>query len=253
MTNATLLQRIISKDGSLLQPSKPITAVDSSFLETKDKPNGFVYGTHGLEISWIFVSFQLKNPFPVTKRDFWPPLKGLEASEDMRLVYRTFGSSNQCVDGEDAIESGCVTLVSLIDDPDDTSPIFVAPKSTFDFPGSDLKPNVVTVWKECPGSKGVFFLGELNKYVAVSPKRFRSLECSEFGVSVTVLGGWNELVEITLLVPQESEEGSLRYLVVKDKIAVSDPGGFVQFDYKLKNVDRQYSEVSIDDVTILDG
>ena len=154
MTNATLLQRIISNDGSLLQPSKPITAVDSSFLETKDKPDGFVYGTHGLDSSWIFVSFQLKNPFPVSKRDFWPPMKSFEATENsnptIRLVYRTFGTSNECVDGEDAIASGCVMLVSLQDDLDDTTPIFVAPKSTFEFPGSDLKPNVVTVWKECP-------------------------------------------------------------------------------------------------------
>lgn len=256
MTNATLLQRIISSDGSLLQPSKPITTVDSGFLETRFKPDGYVYGTHGLEMSWIFVSFQLQNPFPVTKRDFWPPLKALEVSENtgtnMTLVYRTFGSSNECVDGKDAIASGCVRLVSMKDDLNDTNPVFVAPKSTFDFPGSDLKPNVVTVWKECPGSKGIFFLGELSKYVAVSSKRFRSLECSELGVSATIVGGVNEVIEITLLVPQEREDGNIRYMVVKDKIAVSNPQGLVQFDYNLNNADRQYLEVAIDDISTAD-
>ena len=248
MTNATLLQSIISNDGSLLQPSKPITAVDSSFLEEGSKPNGFLYGTHGLEMSWIFVSFQLREPFPVTLRDFWPPLQtpktGYNDGATIRFVHRTFGSSRECIDGKDAIASGCVELVAFEDGPYDHSPIFVAPESSFVSPGSDLKPNVVTVWRECPGSTGLFFLGELKKYVAVSPKRFRSLECSEEGLSVNIVGREGEMIEITLVVPLK---GHTLYKVVKDQIMVTNAEGFERFEYKLNHVVPLHSRVAVDE------
>ena len=237
MTHATLLQRIISEDGSLLQPSKPITAVDSSFLEEDSKPHGYLYGTHGLDLSWIFVSFQLKDPFPVTRRDFWPPLATepaatATAATTTRLVHRSFASNPECLDGANAVSSGCVTLVSLSREEIEEKtgglpPIFVAPRSTYGSPGSDLSPSVVTVWKECLGS-GVLFLGELDKYVSLSPKRFRTLDCNEEGVvSATVLGSMGEVIEVTLLVPH-----STWYEVVKENITVSDPVGLVRFDYR---------------------
>jgi hypothetical protein len=238
MTNATLLQRIIAKDGSLLQPSKPITAVDSSFLEENSKPHGYIYGTHGLDLSWIFVCFQLEDPFPVTLSDFWPPLAtepaatSAAAATTTRLVHRSFASNPECINGADAVSSGCVTLVSLLKEEIEEKrgglpPIFVAPRSTYESPGSDLSPSLVTVWKECPRS-GIFFLGELNKYVSLSPKRFRTLDCSEEGVvSTTVLGSMGEVIEITLLVPH-----STWYEVVKENITISDPVGLVRVDYR---------------------
>ena len=229
MTNATLLKRIISGDGSLLQPSKPITAIDSSFLEVS-KPDGFIYGTHGLDLSWIFVSFQLRDSFPVTSKDFWPPISFTnDSSADTYLVYRSFDSSRECVDGANAVSSGCVTLVFLQADSDgnnDPTPVFMAPTSSFDSPGSDLSPSIITVWQKCPGS-GIFFLGELDKYVALSPKRFRSLDCSKDGLSVTLLGSVGEVVEITLLNPQSDW-----YEVVKQNITISDPKGLFRFEYQ---------------------
>jgi hypothetical protein len=263
MTNATLLQRIISKDGSLLQPSKPITAVDSSFLGEDSKPHGYLYGTHGLDLSWVFVSFQLRDPFPVTLRDFWPPLAAepvaaTAVTTPTHLVYRTFASSPECLDGANAVSSGCVTLVSLSTDgveeevggkasssPSSSGlpPIFVAPRSSYESPGSDLSPSVVTVWKECPGS-GVFFLGELDKYVSLSPKRFRTLDCSEEGVVfATVLGSKGEVIEITLLVPH-----STWYEVVKENITVSDPVGLVRFDYRTNDSVR-HSGIAANETT----
>ena len=47
----------------------------------------------------------------------------------------------------------------------------LVPPSSFESPGSDFSPNIVTVFQRCPQS-GVFFLGELDKYVPLSPKRF---------------------------------------------------------------------------------
>lgn len=251
MTNATLLKRAISSDGSLLQPSKPITAVDSSFLEDNLNPNGYLYGTHGLDLSWIFVSFQLHDAFPVTLRDFWPPLYATGYVNDSnkastQLVYRDFGSSSECIEGEDAIASGCVTFVTLEEDSDNLSPIFEAPQSSFDFPGSDFSPNVVTVWKECPEGSGTFFLGELNKYVALSPKRFRSIDCSEEGVLTTIRGSLHEVVEITLLIAQDENTW---FKVVKEKVTISNPEGLEQFRYGTKEVNQHYSGATANENT----
>jgi hypothetical protein len=242
MTNATLLERIISKDGSLLQPSKPITAVDSSFLSENsgNKPDGYLYETHGLGISWIFVSFQLRHPFPVGFGDFWPPLPEAEL---IHLVYRSFASSSECLDGEDALSSGCVTLVNLEEvrnGTEDLLSVFVAPSSSFDFPGSDLSPSVITVWKKCPGGNGIFFLGELEKYVALSPKRFRSVECSDTGVLATIKGTIGEVVSITLLVPHVVDDG---YTVVKENITVWNPEGLARFEYGTTN---DWNEIAAD-------
>jgi len=244
MTNATLLRRTISADGSLLQPSKPITAVDSTFLENS-RLDGYLYGTHGLGLSWIFVSYQLRAPYPVTLRDFWPPMKPIEplplaaaavsgfvrGAATTRLVYRRFASSPDCIDGTNAIESGCVEFVSLVTQGDlavdDSSPIFVASPSSFDSPGSDLSPEVVTVWQECHES-GVFFLGELDKYVALSPKRFLSLVCTEQGVSVGINGSKGEVVEVTMLVPRANNK---QYEVVTKTITIRENHGLERFDF----------------------
>jgi hypothetical protein len=197
-TNKTLVERIIAKDGTLLQPSKPITAVDSNFL-IHPSPNGFLYGTYGVGNSWIFVSFQLEEPFSVTLRDFFPRV---QMESDPVLAYRTFSTSMNCRPGRDAIKSGCVNMVA-IGDPSQDETIFVAQRSTFESPGSDLAPNVVTVWQGCAKS-GVFLLGELDKYVALSPKRFESVVCTQKGVMSVIRGTTGETIRLTFLIPQRN-------------------------------------------------
>ncbi|MGK3755241.1 MAG: hypothetical protein ACI8RD_007550 [Bacillariaceae sp.] len=233
MTNATLLQRVISKDGSLLQPSKPITAVDSSFLDNSQL-DGYLYGTFSLGPSWIFVSFQIRNPFTVTLRDFWPPLKVENSfSFPTLLAYRTFASSSDCLDGADAIQSGCVTMVAIKDDVsvNSSDSIFVVPSSSFESPGSDLSPAVVTVFQECPHN-GVFFLGELNKYVSLSPKRFKLLTCTKEGISVMIQGSKDEIVELTFLLPRTIGT-KIWYEVSKEKVKISYKDTLVRVDFRM--------------------
>ena len=45
MSNATLLQRTITRDGTLLKPAKPVTAVDSTF-RSQGAPTGQVYASY---------------------------------------------------------------------------------------------------------------------------------------------------------------------------------------------------------------
>jgi hypothetical protein len=207
MSNFTLLQRAISQDGTLLQPSKPVTSIDSTFLRAP-AVDGSIYTTHAMDLSWIFVSFQLKSSFPVRLQDFWPRING-----DSFLVYRTFSSSADCKSGNDAVESGCVTMVSMSDlqRHSSTDIVFMAPASSFSSPGSDLAPNVVTVWKNCPN--GVFFLGELEKYVSLSPKRFKDFQCTQDGTAFRVVRSPGESVKLTFLIPQARLSGKTWYQV----------------------------------------
>ncbi|KAL3917479.1 MAG: hypothetical protein SGILL_004695 [Bacillariaceae sp.] len=206
MSNATLLKRTIAQDGTLLQPSKPITAIDSTFLKNP-KLDGFVYSTHGMQYSWIFVSFQMKTPYAVRRQDFWPSVYvDATSRQSPQLVYRTLSRSPACRQGDDAIRNGCVTLAAT------TDIAFTVPESSLASPGSDLSPNVVTVWKSC--GDGIFFLGEVDKYVALSPKRFVSLSCSSGEISFSSRKSLGEKMEITYLMPRKRPSGEFWYEVM---------------------------------------
>ena len=101
-TNATLLKRIIRQGGTLLKPLKPITAIDSTFLDSgrplfasptasSKNEGGYVYGTAGLGPSWYFVSFLLPQAYTVKLQDFWPSVPRIAGQHNI-LAYRQFGS-----------------------------------------------------------------------------------------------------------------------------------------------------------------
>jgi hypothetical protein len=167
----------------------------------RGEQEGFVYGTAALGPSWFFVSFKMKEKYPVRLLDFWPHIKSSDTSA--LLAYRLFDEGAGCLNGTDAVQSGCVQLVTL-DTLDPSREIFIAPMSSFAnvTGGTDFAPQVTTVWQACPQS-GWFFLGELGKYVALSPARFGTVSCTSFGVSATVEGTPGELVMLTALRPQE--------------------------------------------------
>lgn len=199
MTNATLLKRTITVDGTLLKPAKPITAIDSSFLAASvTRLQGYVYGTAGfLGRSWHFVSFKMKQSFPVRLRDFWPSPVGTD--EDTVLAYRFFHQNPSCKDGTDAVASGCMELVVLNNTADPSMPVFVAPASSFEnvTGGSDFSPTFTTVWRGCHPTSGWILLGELNKYVPLSPARFIGIVCTDKGVAFQLRGTPGEVVTVT--------------------------------------------------------
>ena len=234
-TNATLLKRLIMKDGTLLKPRKAITAVDSTFLEesspilalgTADEgqAGGFVYGTAGVGASWHFVSFLLPKAYNVKLRDFWPPPHSNHDSGRMMFAYRSFGEGLGCQEGKDALSSGCVQFATVESDP--SSAIFEVPEAETSTitPGQLLyTPTVTSVWQSCPESRWIL-LGELNKYVHLSPQRFQFLECTRTGVSFSIRGSPGEVVELTALRPEGGPLSSLsgqdqhRYTVEKKTI-----------------------------------
>jgi hypothetical protein len=227
-TNSTLLKRTITADGTLLKAAKPITAVDSTFLDpnepilasgTAAEGLGYVYGTAGVGCSWYFVSFLLPREYSVKVRDLWPSPVGSDDDTKSVFAYRRFGDGSSCQEGEDAFASKCVEFVTIQDDL--CADVFVAPGL-----GSDnYAPTVTALWQPCPLSRWIM-LGELHKYISLSPQRFRWVECTDAGVSVSVKGSPGEVVELTALRPSE---GSLRghddvpkYSVVKKTIQVPE-------------------------------
>ena len=199
LTDAELIKRTIAADGTLLKPSKSVTSVDSAIAGAEGKPDGSVYGTYsgsGTDAvdAHQFVSFQLKSEFGVLASDFYPPL-GASASA---LVHREFGNGKGCANGTDA--SACVAQTTAA-----ATPVVTLPKSDFSNTtgGTDFAPAVTTVWPVCAAS-GWALLGELTKYVPLSPQRFSGIDCSAAGVTATVTGTAGEVVPVTLLQPSGS-------------------------------------------------
>jgi hypothetical protein len=173
LSNATLLQRTIAKDGTLLQPSKPITAIDSTFRAT-GAPRGEVYSTFSAVRAqkcdaWYFASFQMKSEHALRVDDFYPPLDPRKRV----IAYRRFDSGAGCVDGEDAVASGCVSLVPIANFTG-AAPVLRVPASDYAnaTAGTDLAPTLTTVWQPCGGvdSGGYILLGELSKYGDRTPE-----------------------------------------------------------------------------------
>ena len=99
-TNVTLIKRTITADGTLLNPSKPISTVDSALASASGRgPPGQVMHTYTGEslsaaTSWIFVSFKMAADWVLRGDDFYPPPAG-----NLSLVSRSFETAG-CTDGD---------------------------------------------------------------------------------------------------------------------------------------------------------
>jgi hypothetical protein len=116
------------------------------------------------------------------------------------------------MNGTDVIKSGCISSIMPTSSPSSLSDtLFTIPASDFSnvTAGSAYKPTLTTIWRACEQS-GWILLGELSKYVALSPVRFRNVECTSTGVRADVRGWHEEIVVVSALYP--SMEGGLVYL-----------------------------------------
>ena len=215
-TNATLIRRAITADGTLLSPSKPLTAVDSTFLSSKTTLPGMVYASYSANanhvLAWHFVSFKMTTDWGIGARDFYPPLPAASV-----LVSRRFGGS-RCQNKSRALD--CVVAGG------DAHSVLVAPKSDHSnvTGGTDFAPTVSSVWPACPS--GWFLLGEMDKYVAVSPVRFRNTECTRTGVKAELFGLQGETVLVTLIAPGNSAGLGASTILVRN-ISFDSSGRFV--------------------------
>ena len=192
-TDKSLLMRTCDAAGNLLQPSKPLTAVDSTHSVGADviPSGGYVLTTH-TSVSggtWLreFVSHQMPKDWMLRALDVYPPLE-----QGAVYAVTTWAALQAC-----AAAGGGACGVSTVTGPADAHTALIAvPKAVVQnatLPFTDLfSPTLTLVVPLTAG--GVAFFGELDKFATVSVQRFAALAATASGVSATVWGISGETV-----------------------------------------------------------
>ena len=211
--NKTRLMRTCDADGTILQPNKPMTPIDATYraiLSASERPipAAAVWQTYshadGLDGDLGSYQYHLlgvdvkSDELPVMRDDFYPAI-----DHDTELIVRDWHRSAACVNGSDAVTSGCVTAVS------DASSGVVTMGPGFDWPhksppehGAEWHTTQLYTVTQSGGSTWVM-LGELDKFTSVSSARFSKLQTSTTGIKASLRGGAGEVVRLTALTPDK--------------------------------------------------
>eukprot|EP00931_Biecheleriopsis_adriatica_P045516 TRINITY_DN26070_c0_g1_i1.p1 TRINITY_DN26070_c0_g1~~TRINITY_DN26070_c0_g1_i1.p1 ORF type:complete len:794 (-),score=129.52 TRINITY_DN26070_c0_g1_i1:49-2430(-) len=203
-TDAGLIKQAFrsAADGTLLRPSRPLSAVDAVFTNRSlGKQAADVRSTHAavssnrettaVSVSHYVVAWRTTEDVMLQATDLYPePVMGPLAVR--KHVLEPTGSAQVagCEAGADA--SSCIDIL--------------APGKMPNIPatGGGLSHFSLTAVYE-PMPNGAYFLGELQKLVHVSPQRFTHVLAEgkgPCGLTVGVLGSPGELVELVAVDPQ---------------------------------------------------
>eukprot|EP01084_Bolivina_argentea_P025902 48160_1 len=218
-SNATLIMRLCNAEGRLLQPSRPITAMDDQFIydvfnsksiniwSTEFGPydgmgNVQIYG-------YIVLAIDMKQNYMLRYDSFKPSL----GSGFMTLI-RNWHNYTYCNNGTLAIASHCVEIVNA----NSNSLYTLSPQQVIypmheSFELIHIIPYVST--------SSLVFLGELDKYVSVSQHRFTDLIVVGNSLSVKVKGKPKEIVSITILAPNNDKTD---WIVNKYQVMIGTKG-----------------------------
>jgi hypothetical protein len=191
-TDATLVMRTCDAVGNLLQPSRPIVAVDSSHDSTNG-PSGFVLLTHtqinGMQSPALhyIVSHHLKSAYTVKGLDVWPRL-----APGQSYATANWTALRTCANNSAPAACG----VQVQQAPSSLSGSFVTLQPQYD----QFLPLLTLVAPVC-GSGQVAFFGEVEKVTTISVQRFITMSC-----------GANSVVAFSMLV-QSGETVRLGYMV----------------------------------------
>ena len=188
-TDAVLIKRTCDADGNLLQPSKPLTAIDSTHDVTPGgAPSGYVLTTHtqvgGATVLRLLVSHQLTTAYSLRLLDLWP----LPASGSVHVVG-DWATLLACASLPPASRGACgVALITVPSDVHAVVATIPAPRT-----GTDpFTPFLHFVAPACPtatGASGVALLGEIEKFAAISVQRFIAVACSADGSTAFTISG----------------------------------------------------------------
>jgi hypothetical protein len=199
-TDAALIKRTCDSVGNLLQPSRPITSVDSSLAaDASAAPSGYVLSTHtavsGRVWAWFVLAHQLKAPFTARVRDVWPappvPLT-LGLASDVRAL-------RACARGSQAAACGLSQVALPAGSTSPATPLLTLPAVPA---GRDVfTPVLALLAPLCPTSAGAAagtsVFGEVEKVAPISVQRFLEMGCGEGGVvSFTISGQPGEAVGV---------------------------------------------------------
>ena len=176
----------------------PAAAANTRSPPGRPPPPGYVYTTYvsgsadgngGVPLAWQFVSFKMTAAWAVPAADFYPPLP-----PGTKVVHRRYHAP-PCVNGSSATSCGVAkgggASAVLELPPSDQSNVTG---------GTDFAPAIASVWPVCAES-GWILMGELDKYVPLSPDRFATAGCTATGVKATVVGSAGGAVAVTMISP----------------------------------------------------
>ena len=132
-TNQTVVMATCTAAGGLLQPDKPLTAIDATFAKAGQDPRGAPNGhcksawDSGADGGAVWGSFSrltgtkatthyvlainVSRPFLLQRRDLWPrPAAGAT------LLSRRWAHASSCANGSAAVASGCVAVSTAAGD-----------------------------------------------------------------------------------------------------------------------------------------
>ena len=188
-TDPVLIGRTCDARGALLQPSKPLTAVDSTHDAPGAAPAGFALSTYtavgGAPWLHLLLSHQLTAPFAVRALDFFPPLAGAGAG----YVRVAWADLLACADARAGARCGAAPL------PAPAGPH--APLVTLPAARAGVDPFTPTLTLLAPLlPSGVAVFGELDKFATVSVQRFAALRATPAGAAATLAGAPGEAVRL---------------------------------------------------------
>jgi hypothetical protein len=202
-TDGELIRRTISADGTLLQPSRPATLVDSLLRarcctgdnDYKDSSDSEILVSHSastndiglLNRAWYLVSFRVHKAVTLSRSDLYPPTpaKGF-------IFWRHFDGGALCIDGRNAAATGCIIKSS------DSIPTPVSDFSNTTI-GSEFGHVITTVYPSPCAESGWLALGELSKLVSLSTARFPKIECTRTGIQFSIIGSPGETLDVAVV------------------------------------------------------
>ena len=207
-TNKTLVTRSVRRDGLIIQPSKPVTAIDMTWAQPSlgnPRPplpaHAHVWATSatvGSHTWHAVLSIDVKTAWQLQASDFYP---AVDAAAGW-VARRWFDghAPRACADGAGAVASGCVLSGAIASDAAfptllNDRPIMVA-NDTHVFDLHLLAPVFANGWA---------LLGDPARYVSVSARRFARVEPSATGLAVDVAGVADERVAVVALRPAEKD------------------------------------------------
>jgi len=176
-TDVDLLSRSHTKEGLILKPSKALTSIDYMFLartfgnQESTANTGEIMSTYSEINGWVFrvlLGAQVKVPLTIYPAD----IPANEVSDE--LVYKSFSFL-------DSSDKSATTLYDF----DDSNGILL----------SECEKPYFDLWYTSPVfPDGTVLLGELDKWVPVSPNRINKIITTSTQTSIQITGSPEEVV-----------------------------------------------------------
>jgi len=215
-TNRSIVMPACDAAGRLLQPDRPLLAIDATFARADQEPrgppnghcksswmsaadNGAIWSSltqleEGAQTAHFVLAINVTRPWVLQRSDLWPRLDASSA-----YVSRHWGpAAPPCTNGSLAVASGCVALAAPGGDLPDLRSHSADASGAY---GVGESPFVLLAVHEVPASG--WLVWEAGKYVSLSRQRFAGVVGAPeaAGLRVALRGAAGEVVKLVALRP----------------------------------------------------